>query len=550
MEQTLDLWTGILESRFLLDDASITVRTCCHPARDLIAVQVESDLLSEGAIECVYRFPYGSQHKQSVVWDRPEAHQTDLTAGDRHAVFKRTLDQDRYEVITEWNVPGELIGEKGHHFVLKPRTEGNRFECVILFTPEEGRFELPSYKQTAEASSDHWISFWSDGGFIDFGDATDPRAPELERRTVLSLYQTYINSSGSLPPQETGYVFNSWDGKFHLEMHWWHAVHFALWGRPQLLENSLPWYQSILPIARETAKSQGYEGARWPKCVAPDGRQMPCYIEPFLIWQQPHPIYYCELLYRSHPDGEVLERYQELVHESALFMASFVEWDEAGSRYVLGPPVAPAQERYDHETTINPGFELAYWHFGLETAQQWRMRLGLPREEKWDHILANLSPLPVVDGVYVAAETAPDTFSNKEYTADHPTMAASMGLLPGAMADKETMRHTYDKIIKVWNWKSAWGWDFPMMAMTAARLGMPEKAVDVLLMDTEKNRYLPNGHCFQNHSLTIYLPGNGGLLSAVAMMAAGWTGSDSGEAPGFPNDGTWKIRSEGLMTYI
>ena len=28
-------------------------------------------------------------------------------------------------------------------------------------------------------------------------------------------------------------------------------------------------------------------------------------------------------------------------------------------------------------TTFNPTFELAYWAFGLETAQRWRERLGM-----------------------------------------------------------------------------------------------------------------------------------------------------------------------------
>jgi hypothetical protein len=80
--------------------------------------------------------------------------------------------------------------------------------------------------------------------------------------------------------------------------------------------------------------------------------------------------------------------------------------------------------------------------------------------------------------------------------------------------------------------------DYPAMAMTAARLGEPQKAVDALMMKTPKNRYLPNGHNFQDSSfLPLYLPGNGGLLYAVAMMAAGWDGCPNILAPRFPQDG-------------
>ncbi len=40
--------------------------------------------------------------------------------------------------------------------------------------------------------------------------------------------------------------------------------------------------------------------------------------------------------------------------------------------------------------------------------------------------------------------------------------------------------------------------------------------------------------------------GNGGLLYAVAMMAAGWDGAPDKQAPGFPDDGKWVVRWEGL----
>lgn len=81
--------------------------------------------------------------------------------------------------------------------------------------------------------------------------------------------------------------------------------------------------------------------------------------------------------------------------------------------------------------------------------------------------------------------------------------------------------------------------------MDAARLGEPEKAVGALLMDKRTNTYLVNGHNYQDGRLRVYLPGNGGLLTAVAMMCAGWDGSE-GVNPGFPKDGKWNVRWEGL----
>ena len=61
------------------------------------------------------------------------------------------------------------------------------------------------------------------------------------------------------------------------------------------------------------------------------------------------------------------------------------------------------------------------------------------------------------------------------------------------------------------------------------------RAVDALVMDVPKNHYLKNGHNYQRPNLRLYLPGNGGLLAALAMMAV---------RDGFPQD--WKVRWEGL----
>ena len=123
------------------------------------------------------------------------------------------------------------------------------------------------------------------------------------------------------------------------------------------------------------------------------------------------------------------------------------------------------------------------------------------------------------------------------------------------------MERTLDAVLESWDWETKiWGWDYPMIAMTAARLGRPETAVEILLREGPNNIYLPNGHCTQRsdeaaakapkpgarkREIAAYLPANGAFLAAVAMMAAGWDGNTNG-APGFPQDGKWKIRHEGL----
>ena len=548
VEQRLDLWSGTIESRFTLDDHAVHVWTRVHPTRDLVAIRVEGAALDPSwlAIRVVFPFAATVHTGDPSDWTHPELHTTRVAAQDRRGVtWERTLDTTRYWARAAWAGESALHAVGPHEFRIEPGAGTSRFECCIELSPTRTTGALPSVGATAAATAGRWERFWRDDGTLDLSGSSDSRAAELERRIVLSEYLTAIQCAGTMPPQETGETFNSWFGKSHLEMHWWHAAHFALWNRAELLERSLPWYRSILPVARANAARQGYRGARWPKMVGPDGRDSPSGIGPFLVWQQPHPIYLSELVYRARPRHQVLERYRDIVFASAEFMASYPWWDEANGRYVLGPPLIPAQESHPARTTFNPTFELAYWAFGLSVAQRWRERLGLAREPAWDRVLNALSPLPMRDGLYVNTESAPTTFTDANQRRDHPTLLGAYGFVGSPRVEPEAMRRTLRKVFDTWQWPDTWGWDYPLVAMTAARVGEPSLAVDALLMDTPKNRYHPNGHNYQRPGLTIYLPGNGGLLSATAMMAAGWDGAPATSAPGFPRTG-WNVRAERL----
>ncbi len=546
IEQRLDLWSGILTSRFRVWGEPVTVKTAVHPDQDVLAVSIESSLISRGMLAVRFAFPYGSPAMQAADWDKPERHRTGVAKLARAGAFlERTLDDDRYTVFINAEGAATLDeGRQGGHELFLKSSGGPRLDFVALFSPLSVATVPPRVKDTFDASRAHWARFWGTGGAVELADSRDKRALELERRVVLSQYLTAIQCSGKLPPQETGLTTNSWYGKFHLEMHWWHAAHFALWDRLPMLENSLGWYNEIIQSARVRAVSQGYAGARWPKMAAPDGEDSPSPIGPLLVWQQPHPIFYAELCYRSRPNRKTLERYRDIVFETAKFMADYAFYDRKARRYVLGPPVIPAQENHPARETWNPTYELSYWRFGLKAAQAWRERLGMKRRPDWDDAIVNLSKLPAREGVYLAHENCPQTYT--ERNRDHPSMLAAYGVLPGDGVERETMRRTLAKVMREWKWDETWGWDYPMTAMTAARLGEGGTAVSALLLETAKNRYLPNGHNYQRPNLPCYLPGNGGLLYAVALMAGGWKGAPRANAPGFPSDGSWTVKHEGL----
>ena len=519
--QTLDLWSGTLRSEFQYRGQTVMVETCCHPEIDFLAVTVR------GPVPVCFEFPYGSSGVSGADWKSLGAHKTfEITRTENRLELARLLDADRYTVAVGWDTLATVARDGAHRFLLTPSEDTLEFVCGFL--PAGGvPTSLPTARRVTDFCRRYWEQFWSAGGAVDLGSAR-----ELERRVVLSQYLTAIQCAQAVPPAETGLTCNSWYGKFHLEMHYWHAAHFALWGRVPLLERSLRWYAGILPSAREKARSQGYRGARWPKMTAPDGRDSPSPIGPLLIWQQPHIITLAELCYRL-AGPERLARYRNLVFASADFMASYAHWDAVRKRYMLGPPVIPAQENHPPRQTWNPTFELEYWADALETAQLWRERAGLARDPKWEDVRTKLAALPSQDGVYLAHENCPQTYT--ERNRDHPSFLYALGVLPGRKVDRDTMTRTFDKVRREWQWAETWGWDFPAAAMTAASLDLPEAAAEMLLLETPKNTWLPNGHNWQRANLPVYLPGNGGLLLAVAHIA---------NTCGFPK--SWNARWEHL----
>jgi hypothetical protein len=554
-EQTLDLWTGIITSKYKLGGAPVTVTTCCDPAHDTVAVQIESELVAAGKLRIRLAFPRGHdtavKNTPALDWSHPENH---VSKPLGTAWIERHVADTSYFVTC-----GREPRPAGpHRFTMAGEAGNPVLDLTAEFSPGPEKFTRPvRLIQTESASA--WEKFWRGGAAVDFSGSTNPRAAQLEERVILSRYLTAVQCAGDVPPQESGLTCNTWYGKHHTEMIVWSTAHFILWGQTALAKRNLDWFLRQLPQARTLAASRGLQGARWAKMVGPDGRESPGG-NPLIIWNQPHPIYLADLILRQTPAAENLAKYGELVQATAECLVSMLKFDAKRGQYVLGPPLWMAQEIHDPATSQNPCYELAYWRWAIETAQRWRLRAGRPREAQWDAVLARLAPLPVTGGKYTALESHPDTWTNLASRHDHPEMLMAMGFFPpGADVDRATMDRTLTGVLTQWDWATKiFGWDYPMVAMAATRLGRPADAIEILLRDGPNNRYLPNGHCpvgtdraqasqeEGRREIAVYLPANGALLSAVALMVAGWEGCPE-EFPGFPRDGTWKIRAEGLQ---
>lgn len=547
--QEIDLWTGVVYSRFELNRKEVKVRTVCHPDKDMIGVSIESELLNDGNMSIYLDFPYpdGRYFKHYIGrYDTISGHTSTFEKLAPNSVrITRTMDDTHYYATLDWTGPATFSreSEKAHTFLLQPR-HTSTFSFTCCFSPEPVADVTEPVASIERKSAASWEKYWRSGAAVDLSGSKDPRWLELERRIVLSQYLMRANESGLFPPQESGLVNNGWFGRFHFEMIWWHGVHYGLWNRMECFDNYLNVYKDFMPKALERAKSEGRSGARWPKCTGNFNREWPGSAHAYLIWHEPHPIYFAEMQYRQKPAPETLEKWKDVVLNTADYMADYLFYDKKTKQYVLGPPVVVVSENTDPLQTINPIFELGYFRYGLRTALEWADRLGLSekRTKKWKEVLSKMAPLPVADGVYTTYEGIPDMWT--KYTYEHPALTGVYGMLPGDGVDLPTFKHTLEKVCKEWQFNRIWGWDFPMLAMAAARTGQPALAIDMLMHPSA-------GFQFDEHGLATggpfpYFPSNGALLTAVAMMCGGWDGSE-GEAPGFPKDGSWTVRHEGFV---
>lgn len=591
IDQQLDLYSGVITSHFSALGKPVTVKTACMPCEDAMIYSINSHLLSSGKVSVCLSLPYPSgKHADAATdWGNEDKHASRIIKRTgKSALLEHIIDSTRYYVLIQWEGSAKLVHESTHSYALIPngKTLNVRVEYKEL-QPETQGF---SFAKSVTKVQKFWNSWWETGAFVDFGDCKDVRAKELERRTVLSQYLTFINCANETPAQETGLTYNSWFGRPHLEMTWWHTIDFSLWNRPEVLETMLEWYNDkAYPEAKKIAERQNFKGIRWMKMTDPWAGESPSNVGSFLTWQQPHYIYMAEEMWRSvcakpgvteAEKKAIIAKYGKNVEETAEFLYDFAKSCDHNTGSISLYGQTAMQESMSKDFSYCHPFEQAYFKYGLMKAQEWRERSGKQRREDWDEVIRSLASLPQSEGIYTAgiptqpfiiADSASQNAGNvafdpfnyggdtgkKQLTeeefklkcrSDHPAVLGACGLLPDCgLYDRAMMQRTLDWVMQNWNWDTTWGWDYGMTAMCAARLGDGENAVKALLIDKGKNTYLVSGHNYQEPKrLRLYLPGNGALLDAVAMMCAGWDGCPDVKNPGFPQDGKWNVKWEGL----
>ncbi|MDE6807034.1 MAG: glycoside hydrolase family 88 protein, partial [Prevotella sp.] len=266
IHQELKLYDGVIESTFQADGQQVDVTTAALQDKDAILYRIKSPLLADGRASILIRMPYptGKHADDATDLTKPTLHKSRLIINDMHsAVIEHTIDSTRYYLKLNWSGKADFTRCGDHDFSLTTTASD-----VLAFKAEytqEKPFKTDAYEnyipeptivfdQELRSVLKAWNRWWQQGAIVDFSQCTDPRAKELERRVVLSQYLTQINCANATPPQETGLTYNSWFGRPHLEMTWWHMVDFALWSRPETVAKVLDWYNKVAyPEAKKIA---------------------------------------------------------------------------------------------------------------------------------------------------------------------------------------------------------------------------------------------------------------------------------------------------------
>jgi len=263
-------------------------------------------------------------------------------------------------------------------------------------------------------------------------------------------------------------------------MHWWHAGAVRLVGSlPLAFERSLGYYELILPKARAAAARQGIRRrALAEDRTSPTGDESPSNVGPFLVWQQPHPIFYAELAYRQR-SGPRDARQVPWARSSSRRRNSwrrFLPGNTQQQRFVLGPPLQCAQETYPKDRTQQLHLRAELLPLGPADGQAWaRAARPAPRARvEPRHPAGSEKPARRRRQVPVRPEPRTDTYATPEVATDHPSRCGSARGLAGIGhrpaddgADVRMDLGTLELAVNL-------GLDYPMMAMTAARLGVQD----------------------------------------------------------------------------
>ena len=192
--QEIDLWTGVVYSRFELNRKEVKVRTVCHPDKDMIGVSIESELLNDGNMSIYLDFPYpdGRYFKHYIGrYDTISGHTSTFEKLAPNSVrIARTMDDTHYYATLDWTGPATFSreSEKAHTFLLQPR-HTSTFSFTCCFSPEPVADVTEPVASIERKSAASWEKYWRSGAAVDLSGSKDPVGEET--KGVRRVYDRY-----------------------------------------------------------------------------------------------------------------------------------------------------------------------------------------------------------------------------------------------------------------------------------------------------------------------------------------------------------------------
>lgn len=489
LHQVLDIYEGVITSHFKINENLIQTRCMVDEEAEIFRFEIDQ------AIEFKIKLFFPKTNCNAVGSTFPECDSFTYNLGHLY----RMTEHEGFDAYLTTNMKVTILKD-----------------CIeLLIEKDSSYFELAIH----ENKRYHQASSFFEPIHINLNALKNE---ELKRRMILSMYLLKVNSCGTYPPSETGLTMNSWNSKFHLEMHPWHSLWLAKYGLASRLIKQLDYYKTILESSKKRAKEQGYLGARFPKMTSFLGEDSPSNIGPLLLWQQPHFLLMLDACYEATRDASLILKYDELLNEIILFLESFLYLGKDGY-YHLDYPIIPAQECFDPAWTRDPIFEAEYVRFAFQKMIEFKKMIHKPIKNLWYDYIEKMVMPAQMESCYLAVHDMQGKNTYQDFAYDHPLVLMPYSFIQSDRLDKEVLKNTFRKVLETYHLEELWGWDFPMMALTAIHLGMKKEAIELLLLDTPKNQYLKNGHNKQANrtDLPLYLPGNGAFLLALKELIGG-----------------------------
>jgi len=185
--QMLDLWNGIIESRFKAGAVMVNLKTVCHPDYNMISVRIASEMLIDRRLKIKVSFPDGNTISSGGISGLRRNPMPEIVSDSQNIVLisNHLLHPEYY--VQLWKNSAVLTTDGKYTFYLNPLKPDSVFSFSIQFLDNLADGRVQNFGETMAASKKSWNSFWNSLGEGFFISPSTCSRPDCES-TIQSAY--------------------------------------------------------------------------------------------------------------------------------------------------------------------------------------------------------------------------------------------------------------------------------------------------------------------------------------------------------------------------